>query len=198
MPSCVLPAWIPEVNTTLANLKTHFPAYAGQGYELAGFIWFQGWNDMISAEATAEYAVNLKHFIHDVRKEFKAPKLPFVIGEKKTNELLFTGEPVTAAEAERLGLVNRVVPGEELEAAIGELVRKIAPTPLPVLKLTKLALVRAYASMGLRAAVESNLDLSAILNAADTPEGREFNRIAAERGLKAALAWRDGRYGDLT
>jgi enoyl-CoA hydratase len=124
--------------------------------------------------------------------------LPFVIGEKKTNELLFTGEPVTAAEAERLGLVNRVVPGEELEAAIGELVRKIAPTPLPVLKLTKLALVRAYASMGLRAAVEANLDLSAILNAADTPEGREFNRIAAEQGLKAALAWRDGRYGDLS
>jgi enoyl-CoA hydratase len=124
--------------------------------------------------------------------------LPFVIGEKKTNELLFTGEAIGAEEAERLGLVNRVVPGERLDEAVTELVRAIAPTPLAVLKLTKLALVRAYSSMGLRAAVEANLDLSAILNAADTPEGREFARIAAEQGLKAALAWRDSRYGDLS
>ncbi len=70
-----------EVNGTLADLKKHFPDYAGQGYELAGFVWFQGWNDMISAEATAEYAANLAHLIRDVRKDFKAPKLPFVIGE---------------------------------------------------------------------------------------------------------------------
>jgi len=70
-----------EVNGTLANLKTHFPAYAGQGYEIAGFIWFQGWNDMINTEATAEYTVNLTHFIRDVRKDFKAPKMPFVVGE---------------------------------------------------------------------------------------------------------------------
>ncbi len=70
-----------EIETTLADLKKFFPDYKGQGYELAGFIWFQGWNDMISAEATAEYTVNLKHFIRDVRKDLKAPKLPFVIGQ---------------------------------------------------------------------------------------------------------------------
>ncbi len=72
---------VAEVHGTLADVKKHFPAYAGQGYEIAGFIWFQGWNDMINADATAEYTVNLKHFIRDVRAEFKSPKLPFVIGE---------------------------------------------------------------------------------------------------------------------
>jgi alpha-galactosidase len=72
---------ITEVNSTLANLKTLFPDYAGQPYEITGFIWFQGWNDMISAEATAEYTSNLRHFIDDVRKDLKAPKLPFVIGQ---------------------------------------------------------------------------------------------------------------------
>jgi hypothetical protein len=51
--------------------------------------------------------------------------------------------------------------------------------------------------MGLRSAVASNLDLSAILNAADTPEQREFDRIVAADGLKAALRWRDSRYGEL-
>lgn len=70
-----------EIDTTLSKLKTHFPTYADQGYELAGFIWLQGWNDMINADATAEYTSNLKHFINDVRKDLKAPKLPFVIGQ---------------------------------------------------------------------------------------------------------------------
>jgi enoyl-CoA hydratase len=122
--------------------------------------------------------------------------MPFLLGQKKTNELLFTGDAVDAHEAERIGLVNRVVPGDELDAAVGELVRKIAPTPLPVLRLTKLALLRAYEAMGLRSAVLSNLDLSAILNAADTPEQRQFDEIVAAQGLKAALAWRDSRYGE--
>jgi enoyl-CoA hydratase/carnithine racemase len=122
--------------------------------------------------------------------------MPFVIGEKKTKELLFTGDAIDAAEAYRLGLVNRVVAGDGLEAAVRELVRKIAPTPLATLRLTKLALTRAYEAMGLRLAVNNNLDLSAVLNAVDSPEQAEFNRIAAEQGLKAALAWRDSRYGE--
>jgi len=121
--------------------------------------------------------------------------MPFVLGQKKTAELLFTGDAIPADEAERLGLVNRVVPAAELEDAVDELARKIAPTPLPVLRLTKLALVRAFEAMGLRTAVHANLDLSAILNAADTPEQGEFDRIVQEQGLKAALAWRDSRYG---
>jgi enoyl-CoA hydratase len=123
--------------------------------------------------------------------------MPFILGQKKTNELLFTGDTMDAQEAHRCGLVNRVVEPSELESAVDELVRKIAPTPLPVLRLTKLALVRAYEAMGLRSAVASNLDLSAILNSADTPEQREFDRIVAADGLKAALKWRDSRYGGL-
>jgi alpha-galactosidase len=70
-----------EVNGTLADLKKHFPELADRGYELAGFVWFQGWNDMINADATAEYAKNLEHFIRDVRRDLKSPKLPFVIGQ---------------------------------------------------------------------------------------------------------------------
>ncbi len=74
-------AMLDEVNSTLANLKQLFPEYGGQGYELAGLVWFQGWNDMINAEYTAEYAVNMAHFIRDVRKDLKAPGLPVVIGQ---------------------------------------------------------------------------------------------------------------------
>ena len=122
--------------------------------------------------------------------------MPFVLGQKKTNELLFTGDAISATEAERLGLVNAVVAVDALEDAVNALVAKIAPTPLPVLRLTKLALVRAQEARGLRTAVAANLDISAMLNAADTPEQQEFDEIAATQGLKAALRWRDSRYGE--
>jgi enoyl-CoA hydratase len=122
--------------------------------------------------------------------------MPFVLGQKKTNELLFTGDAISATEAERIGLVNAVVASDALEDAVNAFVAKIAPTPLPVLRLTKLALLRAQEAMGLRTAVAANLDISAMLNAADTPEQQEFDRIAAEQGLKAALAWRDSRYSE--
>lgn len=70
-----------DVEKVLGDLKSVYPGYAGQGHELAGFIWLQGWNDMINAEYTAEHTVNLRHFIRDVRRDLKSPKLPFVIGQ---------------------------------------------------------------------------------------------------------------------
>ena len=49
---------------------------------------------------------------------------------------------------------------------------------------------------GFRLAVEAGLDLGAIINAADTPEQREWDAIVRRDGLKAALAWRDRRYDE--
>src|SRR3954452_216046 len=123
--------------------------------------------------------------------------MPFILGQKRTNELLFTGDMIDAVAAERAGMINRVVPDDRVEDEVDDLVRKIAPTPLPVLRLTKIALVRAFEALGLREAVNMNLDLSSMLNAADTPEQREFMQIVQQSGLKAALAWRDNRYGEV-
>lgn len=69
------------VRDCLENLGKHFPAYDGRGYELAGFVWFQGWNDLINAKRVAEYEANLVNFIRDVRKDLGVPALPFVVGE---------------------------------------------------------------------------------------------------------------------
>ena len=71
-----------EVRGTLANIEEVFPEYEGQGYEIAGFVWFQGWNDMINSERTQPSTPkNMANFIRDVRKDLDAPKLPFVIGQ---------------------------------------------------------------------------------------------------------------------
>ncbi len=67
-----------EIKDTQENYETLFPALKGKQLELAGFVWFQGWNDQYGAQD--EYASNMKHFIKDVRKDLNAPDLPFVIG----------------------------------------------------------------------------------------------------------------------
>lgn len=63
----------------LDNLAKYVPDYKGQGYEIAGFGWHQGWNDRAKASANAAYENNLKHLIRDVRRDLGAPGLPFVI-----------------------------------------------------------------------------------------------------------------------
>ncbi len=73
-----------EVKETLDVYETMFPALQGKKLELAGFVWFQGWNDMYGG-AEKEYASNMKHFIEDVRKDLGAPKLPFVIAAMGQN-----------------------------------------------------------------------------------------------------------------
>lgn len=70
-----------EVREGLDHLADDFPAYDGRGWEIAGFVWLQGWNDMFDAEARAEYEENLVHLIRDVRKAWDRPNLPVVIGE---------------------------------------------------------------------------------------------------------------------
>lgn len=70
------------VSMVLGDLETQFPGYTGGGYELAGFVWWHGWNDFCSPDKGApEYERNLTNLIHDVRRDLKTPKLPVVIGE---------------------------------------------------------------------------------------------------------------------
>lgn len=81
---------IDHVKRVLADPEKVVPTYDPQeGYDLAGFVWFQGWNDLVDqktypnrgqAGGYDRYSENLAHFIRDVRKDLGAPKLPFVIG----------------------------------------------------------------------------------------------------------------------
>ena len=70
-----------EVKEALDNIDREFPTLAGRPIEIAGFIWFQGWNDMFNKDALEQYEDNLVHLIKDVRKKYREPKLPVVIGE---------------------------------------------------------------------------------------------------------------------
>ncbi len=70
-----------EVQEALASLDTDFPHLAGRKYQLAGFVWQQGWNDMFDKQALEQYEDNLVHLVRDVRAAWGMPRLPVVIGE---------------------------------------------------------------------------------------------------------------------
>ena len=71
---------VSEVHECLANLKERFPSYQGQGYEIEGFVWFQGWNDQYN-DRWLSYESNLENLIRDLRDEFDVPEMKVVIGE---------------------------------------------------------------------------------------------------------------------
>lgn len=73
---------IADVREAIDNLKTDFPAWAGGPSEIAGLVWYQGWNDGCDPKhAVPEYETNLVNLIRDVRRDLKSPDLPVVIGE---------------------------------------------------------------------------------------------------------------------
>ncbi len=81
---------IDHVRSVLSDIGRVVPDYdPKQGYELAGFVWFQGFNDLVDDWTYHEnrkpggydlYAQLLAHLVRDVRKDLAAPKMPFVIG----------------------------------------------------------------------------------------------------------------------
>ncbi|MBI5761466.1 MAG: sialate O-acetylesterase, partial [Planctomycetales bacterium] len=116
---------IEQVRETLANLKTDFPSYDGGGHELAGFVWYHGWNDGVDPKnAVPQYEQNLVNLIHDVRKEFNVPKLPVVIGELTGPWVDAPGAWATLRAAQRKAAERSEFKGSVLFVETHEFVRK--------------------------------------------------------------------------
>jgi enoyl-CoA hydratase len=180
-----------DVDATLAIWSCPKPVIAQvHGYALAGGLELAMACDLIVAADDAQLGEPEIRF-------GSAPVtllMPFVLGQKKTRELLMTGDLVDATEAERIGLVNRVVPRDDLAGAVDTLADRLARVPPDVMAPTKLMLNRAMDAAGFAAAVEMGLDLQSFINMSET--AREFDEIVRREGLKAALAWRDRRYDE--
>ena len=123
--------------------------------------------------------------------------LPWIVGVRAAKELVFTGEDrIPAAEAHRIGLVNRIVSRDELDDATMALAEEIAKNEPFVVRTMKASINRVWQLSGLRAALDANIELDVMIETANLPARDEFRRITQEEGLKAAIAWRDARYRD--
>jgi enoyl-CoA hydratase len=121
---------------------------------------------------------------------------PWVIGMTKARELLYTGNLIDAAEAKRLDLVNQVVPLDELDEAVAAQAETIAKLPAPTVEYNKKLINMAYELMGVRQVIDRSMELEAavLASAGSSPEIEEFERLRAEEGLNAALAWNATRF----
>lgn len=119
---------------------------------------------------------------------------PWHMHQRKVRELLYTGDSVTGIEAAELGWANQAVPVEDLCAVTEAFAERIANIDSPMLQMTKRQVNRVYEIMGFRTSLQVGGDLQTL--SAMRPGGGEFGRIAREKGLKAALDWRDGPFED--
>ena len=119
---------------------------------------------------------------------------PIKIGLLKTKELLFSGDTIDGVEAERLGMINRALPPDELDEQAMAYCQRIAQVPLDGLSVHKHSANRWFEIMGLRTAAAEGAEFDAIWH--EAPSIAEFADKARQEGLKAALEWRDDPFGD--
>jgi enoyl-CoA hydratase len=120
--------------------------------------------------------------------------MPWIIGFKKARELLYLGDMIDAQTALDLGMVNRVVPRENLAEATEKFARRLALIAPEALAATKLAINRGADAAGFRNAMQAGIDVVAPLYAATTEVSAEFRARAEKDGLPAALKWRKAQF----
>jgi enoyl-CoA hydratase len=124
--------------------------------------------------------------------------LPFEVGFRKTKEWLWTGDVIPLQEAERLGMINRIVADDQLDAEALKLAERIALMPPVSLGITKRTLNKMQDHMGMSMAFEYQFIMHQLGHA--TKEGADWHAEAAkhsaEKGFKGWLEFRDGPFDE--
>lgn len=159
----------------------------GQGHELAGMC------DLTIASEDAVFGEL------QIRHSFGPPILvtPFLTGIKQAKEILMLGERISAQDALRLGLVNRIVPAEGLMAAAEDVARKMAALPQKTVRSNKLLVNRVYELAGFHQALAYRADptIAGILGTT-VEEPDQHLKVLREQGWEAFRASRDALYKD--
>jgi enoyl-CoA hydratase len=116
------------------------------------------------------------------------------LGLAKAKYYALTGEWVSGREAARIELINSSCPLEELDDSVQALAEKLARIPATQLMAMKLIVNQAYDNMGLQSTQTLGPILDGIMR--NTPEGREFVRVARADGVKEAVRRRDGPFAE--
>lgn len=123
---------IQQVRDALANIKKDFPQVKADRFEIAGFVWYQGWNDGCDPKhAVPEYQSNLVNLIKDVRKDLDVPNLPVVIGELTGPWVKATGEWDQLRKAQAAAAERPEFAGNVLFIPTHDFVRKPEDSPNP-------------------------------------------------------------------
>ncbi|MFN0096611.1 MAG: enoyl-CoA hydratase/isomerase family protein [Dehalococcoidia bacterium] len=157
----------------------------GQGHELAGMCDFT-----VASEDAVFGELQIRH-------GFGPPVLitPFLVGPKQAKEILLLGERITAQEALRLGLVNRVVPADQLMAAAEEMARKLIALPMATVRANKFLVNHVHELAGFNEALRYREDPVLGPMAALRGDARDPHlKVLREQGWEAFRQSRDANY----
>lgn len=163
-----------DANLTIRNVKK--PTIAGlRGHVVLGGLMTALMCDLVVAEeSTNLWNPSLRH----AGTGGEVMVLPWEIGVRKTKEVLWTGDPLDVHEAERLGMINRVVPDGRLEAECQRLADRIALMPPRMIQLTKRSFNKLQEIQGMLLAFEHHFVVHQLGHAAQ--EAKEWNERARE------------------
>lgn len=161
-----------------------------QGACLSGAGEMLAVSDLVVASETASFG-------HPAGRDLGIPPTvfywPLTIGMRKSKEMLYTARSMTAQEALGAGLVNKVVPADELETATRALAEDIAKTPVDHLIILKQSVNNFYDNMSIEKSTRQASDLDAEFH--QSPVFLAFFRLVKEKGMKAALKERARLFG---
>ena len=118
----------------------------------------------------------------------------YMVGPQWAKYMIATGNSIDGKTAERIGLVWKAVPKDRLEEEVNRLAQTLAKIPYGLLAAHKRIVNIAVDMMGRNLVQQLACEGDAIAHL--DPAVKEFEEIAAEKGLKAALDWRDGKFSD--
>jgi enoyl-CoA hydratase len=116
------------------------------------------------------------------------------LGLTRAKQHALTGKPLSGSEAVDVGLINTAVPFSQLEDEVWRQARELAQIPLSQLTAMKLIVNQAYENMGLASTQMLGPILDGLMR--NTPDAHEFIELAEREGVGAAVARRDGPFGD--
>jgi enoyl-CoA hydratase/carnithine racemase len=119
--------------------------------------------------------------------------MPWLIGQR-CRALIYTGDTFDAAEAYRLGIVDKVFAKKDLAAEALKVARRMSRVSLDCLKWNKRSINQTFETMGLRGAIQYGSEACAIMDASGSPEADMFDTIRRSKGLPEALKWRGEQF----
>lgn len=162
---------------------------AVNGWAMGVGFWYQLAADITIASTRAVFAQPEVRHISNSSFLFTA-----LCGWKAANRWALTGDHFDAQEALRIGMVNEVVPAEQIMERARELALRMALVPEPSLRLNKAIAMKGMEASGVHSALLVEGALSTLAHVSHNEEREEFFEVQRREGVKAFLERRDGPF----
>ena len=119
---------------------------------------------------------------------------PWVVGMRKSMELMLTGNSMNGEEAVKCGFANQSFPAKKLDEEVLKIAINVAGVPQDVQQFNKRAVHRQMEAMGIRSGIRAGTEMQQL--SMHTKSAKNFFKKVKEEGLTKALSDRDSKYGD--